>query len=205
MLMVDAAFTVIALPSAAAPPNSAVIPAVRDWVGVLSPGMRAADDDRGAGQGGNLGRPVPVCSREDAVGKSSLHVDRAAAVGYRCIAVPPRVGEQADECVIPTLGRSIRDPTCSPKHRWWRFRSTTEPGCRSNSRRWSLGRGRYRLRSRRLGPVVNERLYCVVARAAGHINLARRRNRGVGRPGLYVKPPVLAGGGIRDIDCCAIC
>ena len=38
MLMVDAAFTVIALPSAAAPPNSAVIPAVRDWVGVLSPG-----------------------------------------------------------------------------------------------------------------------------------------------------------------------
>ena len=38
MLMVDAAFTVIALPSAAVPPNSAVIPAVTDWVGVLPPG-----------------------------------------------------------------------------------------------------------------------------------------------------------------------
>ena len=196
MLMVDAAFTVIALPSAAAPPNSAVIPAVRDWLGVLSPGSVPLTMIVVPGRVVTCGRPVPVCSREDAVGKSSLHVDRAAAVGYRCIAVPPRVGEQADECVIPrSLGWSIRDPTCSPKHRWWRFRSTTEPGCRSNSHRWSLGRGRYRLRSRCLGRTVNERLYCVGALDAGHINLARRRNRGVGRHGLYVKPPVPAGGG----------
>ena len=58
MLMVDAAFTVIALPAAAVPPNSAVIAGSEG-----SPGLRAADDDRGAGQGGNFGRPVRLLPR----------------------------------------------------------------------------------------------------------------------------------------------
>ena len=81
MLMVDAAFTIISLPSAAVPFNSAAIAGSR---GI--PRVVAADDDRGAGQGGNLGRPAPLCSREDADGIASLYVDRAAAVDYRCVA-----------------------------------------------------------------------------------------------------------------------
>ncbi len=95
MLMVDAASTVIFLPTAAVPDSSAVIAGSQ-----RIPRVVAADDDRGAGQGGNLGRPVPLCSREDADGIASLYGDRAAAVDYRCVAglslVRPRLGEQAD-------------------------------------------------------------------------------------------------------------
>ena len=105
--MVDAAFTVIALPSAAVPDaNSAVIPAVTDWVGVLSPGFVPLTMIVVPGRVVISAVPFP-CSREDAVGGSSLHVDRAAAVGYRCIADSARVANKptnvfSDDWVLVT-------------------------------------------------------------------------------------------------------
>ena len=57
MLMVDAAFTVIALPSAAVPRIFRHRFPPSQTGRSAFPRVRAADDDRGAGQGGNLGRP----------------------------------------------------------------------------------------------------------------------------------------------------
>ena len=98
MLMVDAASTIIFLPSAAVPDNSAAIAGSRGSPGLLPLTMIVVP-----GRVVIWADPFRLYSREDADGIASLYVDRAAAVDYRCVARlsrRPRLGEQAEEQVI---------------------------------------------------------------------------------------------------------
>ena len=148
--------------------------------------------------------PLPSTHAKMPRGRTAFTLIVPLSVGYGCIAGPRRTCQVSGMSEQAVLGGVIRDT--SGRHDVIVPRSidggvSIAAVVRLDGGRFvparGYGRARYRLRSHLPGPAVEyERLYCVVARGAGHINCGvRRRNRGVAA-GLYSQAPLLPPVGI---------